>query len=214
MHRSPSNTFRGPPDPSSGHKSMRQKLERVEGALLALPQALEEYLEAFSSCCLSGLKLASLFETLFHDTPVLLVALRFREACEQVGDKAAKSGLLLRQEVVGPVKRAAPVFGVVRGRLESHAKAANKHEGYLRQLESLKSAQGAGASRHKVAQMEGKFHSSAEDFAREDSLLAEALSELQRMRVEVSGVWGGGGGEGGGGEDEDGEAPSDTYCPN
>ena len=182
MMKSPFRTSR---EASGEHKTLRQKLERLDGNLLAIPQALNECLEAFSSWCLSGLKLASLMESFFQETPVLLVALRFREVCQQLGDYAERSGLLLRQEMESAVKKVAGVFGDVRGHLDSHGRAAAKHESYLRQLESLKSSQ--SASRHKVEQVEAKFEASAEEFAREDSRLAEALNELHKMKVEVKG---------------------------
>lgn len=159
-------------------------LERLESTLSAVPPALSEYLDAFNSFCLSGVKLASLLETLFQETPILLVALRFREACELLGDKCTKSGVVLKQDIVSPVKRLATSLSKLRSRVDSHAKAASKHESYLKQLESLKLS--LNPNRQKVDQVEHKFHASAEDFAKEDSQLAEALNDLHKMRVEVS----------------------------
>jgi len=171
-------------DPNSSHKNMRNMLERLESTLSAVPPTLSEYLDAFNSFCLSGVKLASLLETLFQETPVLLVALRFREACELLGDKCNKSGVVLKQDIVSPVKKLATSLSKLRSRVDSHAKAASKHESYLKQLESLKLS--LNPNKQKVDQVEHKFHASAEDFAKEDSQLAEALNELQKMRVEVS----------------------------
>lgn len=171
-------------DPNSSHKNMRNMLERLESTLSAVPPTLSEYLDAFNSFCLSGVKLASLLETLFQETPILLVALRFREACELLGDKCNKSGVVLKQDIVSPVKRLATSLSKLRSRVDSHAKAASKHESYLKQLESLKLS--LNPNRQKVDHVEHKFHASAEDFAKEDSQLAEALNDLQKMRVEVS----------------------------
>ena len=168
---------------NNSYKSMKQKLERLESTVSAVPSTLNEYLEAFSQLCLSGVKLASLLETIFQDTPILLVALRFREACEQINDKCSKSGVILKQEIVGPVKKLAPALGKLRGRVDSHSKALVKHESCLKHLESFKSSQ--HASRQKLEQVEHKFHSSAEEFAREDGLLAEAQNDLYKLRVEV-----------------------------
>lgn len=167
------------------HKSMKHKLERLESTVSAIPQTLNEYLEAFSAFCVSGIKLASLLETLFQETPVLLVALRYREACEKLNDKCTKSGLIVRQEVLPPVKKMAPSLSKLRSRLESHAKAVSKHESYSKQLESLQSSHNSN-KQQKLEQLEHKFHSSAEDFAKEDGLLAEALNDFYKMRVEVS----------------------------
>ena len=171
-------------DPNSSHKNMRNMLERLESTLSAVPLTLSEYLDAFNSFCLSGVKLASLLETLFQETPILLVALRFREACELLGDKCNKSGVVLKQDIVSPVKKLATSLSKLRSRVDSHAKAASKHESYLKQLESLKLS--LNPNKQKVDQVEHKFHASAEDFAKEDSQLAESLNELQKMRVEVS----------------------------
>jgi len=159
-------------------------LERLESTVSALPPTLSEYLDAFNSFCLSGVKLASLLETLFQESPILLVALRFREACELLSDKCNKTGVMLKQDIVGPVKKLAPSLSKLRSRVDTHAKAASKHESYLKQLESLKLS--LNPNRQKLEQVEQKFHASAEDFAKEDSKLAEALNELHKMRVEVS----------------------------
>ncbi len=169
-------------DPNnSTHKAMKQNLDRLESTVSAVPQALGEYVDAFNSYCLCGVKLASLLETLFQETPILLVALRFREACEQLGDKCTKMGVLQKQEVVGPVKRIAPALSKLRGRVESHGKVITKHESYFKQLEQLKDTH-----HPKKEKLESKFHASAEEFAREDAQLAEALNDLHQLRVEVS----------------------------
>ena len=157
----------------------------MDSTVTAIPQTLTEYMDAFNSFCLTGIKFASLLETVFQDTPILLMALRFREACEQMNDKCSKSTLILKNEVVPPVKRKlAPSLSQLRNRLESHAKALSKHESYARQLENLSSMQ--NPNKQKMEQVEGKFQTSAKDFAKEDSQLAEALNEVQKMRVEVS----------------------------
>lgn len=174
-------------DPNNAHKNMRHKLERLETTVSAVPQSLGEYLDAFNSYCISGIKLASLLETLFQETPIWLVSLRFRESCEQMSEKCNKSGVLLRQEIVGPVKKIAPALSKLRSHLDNHAKAASKHESYLKQLEQLKSS--GNPNKQKLEQVEHKFHTSAEEFAKEDSQLAEALNELQQLRVEVSFPW-------------------------
>ena len=168
---------------SNSHKSMKQKLERLENTLSALPKALCEYMDTFSSLSETGVKLASLLETLFQETPILLIALRFREACETINDKCSKSGLFLKQEIVPPFKKMAPTLSKLRSQVESHAKVVSKHESYLKQLENLKASQ--NPNRQKLEQVEHKFHQSAEDFAKEDSHLAEALNDLYKTRVEV-----------------------------
>ena len=143
-------------------------------------------MEAFNSFCLSGIKFSSLLETLFQDTPVLMVALRFREACEQLNDKCSKSTVMLKGEMVPAVtKKLAPSLSRLRNRIDSHAKAMSKHETYVKQLENLGAAQ--SPNKQKLEQVEGKFQTSAKDFAKEDSLLAEAMNDVQKMRVEVSG---------------------------
>ena len=175
----------GASQPANSHKAMRQNLDRMDSTVTAIPQTLGEYMDAFSAFCLSGVKLASLLETVLQDTPILLVALRFREACEQMNDKCGKSSVMLKGEVVPPVtKKLAPSLSQLRSRLDSHAKALSKHESYARQLENLSGAQ--NPSKQKLEQVENKFRASAKDFAKEDSQLAEALNEVHKMRVEVS----------------------------
>ena len=173
-------------DPNSSHRNMRHMLERLESTVSALPPTLSEYLDAFNSFCLSGVKLASLLETLFQESPILLVALRFREACELLSDKCNKTGVMLKQDIVGPVKKLAPSLSKLRSRVDTHAKAASKHESYLKQLESLKLS--LNPNRQKLEQVEQKFHASAEDFAKEDSKLAEALNELHNSIKPVASV--------------------------
>ena len=171
---------------NASHKTMKQKLDRLESTLSALPQVLSEYIDAFNTYCLYGIKLASLLETLFQETPILLVALRFREACEQLSDKSNKTGVLQKQEIVGPVKKMAPALSKLRSRVESHGKIIAKHESYRKQLEQIKLSH--HPKKEKLEHIENKFHTSAEEFAREDAQLAEALNELHQLRVEVSQV--------------------------
>lgn len=170
---------------NNSHKAMKQKLERMESTVTAIPQTLSEYMDSFNSFCLSGIKFASLLETLFQDTPILLVALRFREACEQMNDKCGKSALMLKGEIVPPVlKKLAPSLSHLRGKIESHAKALSKHESYSKQLENFSGAQ--SPNKQKLEQVESKFQASAKDFAKEDSQLVEAMNEVHKIRVEVS----------------------------
>ena len=151
LHKSPSHSRKDSPPNTTTHKTLKHKLDRLESTVTALPQAFCEYVDAFGSFCLAGIKLASLLETVFQDTPVLLLALRFREGCELVGDKCSKSSLFIKQEVVPPVKKFGPALGVLRNRVETHARVLAKHESYLKQLESLKMAQ--NPSRMKVEQV-------------------------------------------------------------
>ncbi len=148
--KSPSSPRKDSP-PNTSHKTLKQRVDRLDSTVTALPLAFTEYLEAFGSFCLAGIKLASLLETFFQDTPVLTIALRFREACELLGDKCSKSSLFLKQELVPPVRRFGPTLGVLRSRVETHAKVLSKHESYLKQLECLKSSQ--NPNRTKVEQV-------------------------------------------------------------
>lgn len=182
--KSPSPRLGGPQQANNSHKTMKQNLERMDHTVNAIPQTLGGYMDAFNAFCQSGVKLASLMETVLQDTPTLLLALRFREVCEQMNDKCKKSAMMLKGEVVPPVTtKLAPSLAHLRKRLESHAKAASKHEHYATQLESLGSAQ--NPSKQKLDQVESKFQAAANDFAREDSKLVEALNEVHKMRVEV-----------------------------
>lgn len=170
---------------SSTHKSMRQNLDRMESTVTAIPQALGEYMDCFNSFCLSGIKFSSLLETMFQDTPVLLVALRFREACEQLNDKCIKSTMMLKGEIVPPItKKLAPSLSKLRSRVDGHAKALSKHESHVKQMENLNSSQ--TPNKQKLEQLEAKFEASATDFAKEDANLVEARNEVQKIRVEVS----------------------------
>ena len=169
----------------SSHKSVKQNLDRLDSTVSAIPQTLGEYMDTFNSFCLSGMKLASLLETLFQDTPVLVVALRFREACEQMKEKCGKSTVVIKGEMVPPLtKQLSSSLSNLRSRLDSHAKALSKHESYRKQLETLSCAQ--APNKQKLEQVENKFQTSAKDFAKEDVQLAEALNDVHRMRVEVS----------------------------
>jgi len=164
---------------------MKQSLDRMDNTVTAIPRTLTEYMDSFNTFCLSGIKLASLFETVFNDTPILLVALRFREACELMHDKCDKSTMMQKGEVIQPMTKLAPSLSQLRSRIDGHAKAHSRHESYAKQLESLSSAQ--SPNKQKLEQVEAKFQASAKDFAKEDSLLAEAMNEAQKMRVEVRG---------------------------
>ena len=169
---------------SNSHKTMKQNVDRMDQAVSAIPQTLGDCMDNFSAFCQSGVKFASFMETVLQDTPTLLLALRFREVCEQMNDKCKKSAMMLNGEVVPPVKtKLVPSLVHLKKRLDSHAKAVSKHEHYAVQLENLGSAQ--NTSKQKLDQVEGKFKAAANDFAKEDSKLVEALNEVHRMRVEV-----------------------------
>ena len=165
------------------HKIWKNKLEKLETAVSAVPQSLKDYLDFFTSFCEAGTKLASLLETLFQDTPLLCLALRFREACEELSDKCNKTGLLLKQEITAPVKRIVPGLSKLRSRLNSHAHALAKYESYQSQLEALKSQ--SNPSKQKLEHVEDKFQNYSMEFAKEDTQLACALDELYNLRVEV-----------------------------
>lgn len=175
---------RGGSPGGSSHKTVKQNLDRLESTVTAIPPALGEYMDSFNSFCLSGIKFASLLETLFQDTPVLLVAMRFRESCEQMKEKCGKTTMAVKNELVPPLtKKLAPSLSHLRGRIDSHAKALNKHESYAKQLENLSCAQ--TQNKQKLEHVESKFQTSAKDFSKEDVQLAEALNEVDKMRVEV-----------------------------
>ena len=169
-------------DPSS-HKGMRQKLERVESSLNAVPPAMEEAVEGLEAHCTAGIKLASLMETVLQDSPLLLLALRYKEACETLLDKTSRSGLAMKGELVAPVKRLGPSVSRLRSRIDSHAKASSRHEACAKQLEGITLS--SSTSRSKQEQVEAKFRSSAQDFAQEDRQLILANTEFTQMRTEV-----------------------------
>ena len=176
-------------EPSNTHKAMRQRLERLESSLNAIPPAMEEAVEGLEAHCTTGIKLASLLETVLQDSPLLLLALRYKEACETLLDKTSRAGLALKGELVAPVKKLGPTVSRLRSHIDSHAKASSRHESCLRQLEGVMLS--SSASRSKQEQVEAKFRSSAQEFALEDQQLSLAHTEFSQMRTEVSGSgWG------------------------
>ena len=165
------------------HKNLQQRLDRLENTVSAIPQSMNEFVEGLNQSGLSGIKVACLLETLFQDTPMSMLALRFRDGCEQFSDKCNKSGTFITQEISGPVKKIGPSFSKLRSRLESHSKALVKYEAYEGQLEQLKSQQ--APNKQKIEQVEAKLSVAMEDYAREDKQLARALDDLNRLRSEV-----------------------------
>lgn len=176
---------RSSPPGGFSHKSLRQKLERLENTVSAIPQSMNEFIEGLNQCGLSGIKFACLLETLFQDTPMSVLALRFRDGCEQFSDKCNKSGTFIMQEISGPVKRIGPSLSKLRSRLESHSKSLSKYESYENQLEQLKAQQ--TPNKQKIEQVETKLNAAMEDYAKEDKQLARALDDLNRLRSEVMG---------------------------
>lgn len=170
------------------HKNLKQRLERLENTVSAIPQGMNEFIDGLNQCGLSGIKVACLLETLFQDTPMSMLALRFRDGCEQFSDKCNKSGTFITQEISGPVKKIAPSLSKLRSRLESHSKAVGKYESYESQLEQLKSQ--PTPNRQKIENVEAKLNSAMEDYAKEDRELARALDDLNRLRTEVWQKWG------------------------
>lgn len=169
-------------EPTS-HKAMRQRLERLESSLNAVPPAMEEAVEGLEAHCTAGVKLASLLETVLQDSPLLLLALRYKEACETLLDKTSRAALAMKGELVAPVKRLGPTVSRLRSHIDSHAKASSRHESCVRQLEGITLS--TSASQSKKEQVEAKFHSSAQEFAQEDRQLNLANTEFSQMRTEV-----------------------------
>ena len=168
------------------HKAMRQRLERVESSLNAIPPAMEEAVEGLEAHCTAGIKLASLLETVLQDSPLLLLALRYKEACETLLDKTSRAALALKGELVAPVKRLGPIVSKLRSHIDSHAKAASRHENCLRQLEGVTLS--SSTSRSKQEMVEAKFRSSAQEFALEDQQLSLTNTEFSQLRTEVGGA--------------------------
>ena len=158
-------------------------MERLENTVSAIPQGMNEFIESLNQCGLSGIKVACLLETLFQDTPMAMLALRFRDGCELFSDKCNKSGTLITQEISGPVKKIAPSLSRLRSRLESHSKALSKYESCENQLEQLKAQQ--TPNKQKIEQVEAKLNGAMEEFAKEDQQLARALDDLNQLRIEV-----------------------------
>ena len=167
----------------SSHKTMRQRLERVESSLNAVPPAMEEALEGLEAHCTAGIKLASLLETVLQDSPLLLLALRYKEVCETLLDKTSRAALTMKGELVAPVKRLGPTVSRLRSHIDSHAKASSRHESCVKQLEGV--TMSSSASRNKQGLVEAKFRSSAQEFAQEDKQLVLATTEFSQMRTEV-----------------------------
>ena len=172
-------------EPSS-HKGMRQRLERMEGSLNAVPRAMEESVEGLEAHCTAGVKLASLLETVFQDSPLLLLALRYKEACETLLDKSTRATLAMKGEVIAPVKRLGPTVSRLRSLIDSHAKASTRHESHVKQLEGV--TMSPSATRSKQEQVEAKFRASAQEFAQEDRQLILATTEFAQLRTEVGGA--------------------------
>ena len=165
------------------HKSLRQRLERVESSLNAVPPAMEEAVDGLESHCTAGIKLASLLETVLQDSPLLLLVLRYKEACETLLDKTSRAGLAMKGELVAPVKRLGPTVSRLRSHIDSHAKAYSRHQTYLKQLEGATLS--SSSTPRKLEQVEAKFQSSAQEFAEEDHQLCLAKTEFSQMRMEV-----------------------------
>lgn len=172
---------------STSHKGMRQRLERVESSLNAVPRAMEEAMEGVEAHCTAGIKLASLMETILQDSPLQLLALRYKEACETLLDKTSRASLALKGDLVTPMKRLGPSVSRLRSHIDSHAKAFSRHEASLKQLEVITLS--SSTSRSKQEQVEAKFQSAAKDFSQEDRQLILATTEFSQMRTEVMNDW-------------------------
>ena len=165
------------------HKTLRQRLERMETSLNAIPPAMEEAVDGLESHCTAGIKLASLLETVLQDSPLLLLVLRYKEACETLLDKTSRTGLAMKGELVAPIKRLGPTVSRLRSHIDSHSKASARHQSSLKQLEGATLS--SSTSRNKIEQVEAKFRSSAQEFAEEDHQLCLATTEFSQMRAEV-----------------------------
>ena len=160
------------------HKIRKQKLDKLECSIAELPACFEDLLKSLNGYCHSGVKLANLFDTVFEDTPLLMVAMRYREACEQLNEKCKRLEILFQPELASACKKTSPCVGHLRSCLDAHSKALSRYESAQNSLESISNAE--NASRQKT-----KFQNSLKEFAQEDTNLARFSDELDRLRVEV-----------------------------
>ena len=168
------------------HKCRKQRLEKLDNTISELPQCFEDLLKSLNGYCSAGIRLATLLSTVFDGTPLLLVAMRFKEASEKLELKSKSLEILLQPEFVSACKKIGPCVSQQRSCLDSHAKAISRYESAQNALDSANSS--PSGSRHKLEQAELKFNDALKEFATEDSNLARASDELDRLRVDVSAI--------------------------
>ena len=166
------------------HKWRKQRLEKLDSTISELPQCFEELLKSLNGYCSAGLRLSSLFGTVFEDTPLLLVAMRFKEASEQLEEKCKRLEIMLQPEFVSACKKIGPCVSHQRSCLDSHAKSLSKYESAQNALDALNSS--PSTPKQKLEQAEVKFKDALSNFAKEDTNLAHATDELDKLRVEVT----------------------------
>ncbi len=164
------------------YKLRKHRLEKLDSTISELPVCFDEWLNSLNGYCTAGSKLASLLEAVLEETPLLMTVSQYKEACEQLNDKCKRMEIHLQPEFVSACKKVGPCISQLRSTIGTHAKSLSKYESAQSQYENINSD---SASKAKIDQAETKFKNALQEFANQDKHLAEATSELDRLRVEV-----------------------------
>lgn len=167
------------------YKLRKHRLEKLDQAIAELPKCFDTTLGSLDSYCTSGRRLASLLEVVLEGSPLLMVALRYKDACEQLSEKCNRQEVLLQQEFVTACKKVGPSVSSLRSCLDAHAKLSLKYESAQNQLETVANTE--AKSKAKVDQAELKFQNALKEFSNQDSLLAKTTNDLDNTRLNVSG---------------------------
>lgn len=165
------------------YKLRKHRLEKLDSTISELPQCFEEWLNSLNGFSAMGIKLATLLEMVLEETPLLSVVLRYKEACEHLGTKCQQQEIRLQPEFKAACKKVGPRVSGLRNSIDSHAKSVSKYESAQNHYEAVSNAD--SASKQKLDQAELKFKNALQEFANEDTHLAKATAELDRLRVEV-----------------------------
>lgn len=169
--------------PKAEYKLRRHRFEKMDSSLTELPKCFDEWLVSLNNYCKTGCRLASLLETALDDTPLLMVVLRYKEACEHLLEKYAQQEIL-QQEFESACKKVGPSVSSLRNSLDVYAKLLTRYDSTQSHMEDIRRVDSNVTK--KGDHSETKFKTAQQELLNQESQLTKAIDDLNSSRVKVS----------------------------
>ena len=169
--------------PKAEYKLRRHRFEKMDSSLTELPKCFDEWLVSLNNYCKTGCRLASLLETALDDTPLLMVVLRYKEACQHLIEKYAQQEIL-QQEFETACKKVGPSVSSLRNSLDIYAKLLTRYDSVQNHMEDIRRVDSSITK--KGDQSETKLKTALQELLNQETQLTKVTDDLNASRVKVS----------------------------
>jgi hypothetical protein len=172
------------PEPKSGdHKLNKHRLEKLDRSLSEIPQYFDLLLNSLRTFCSAGSNLGLLLEAVLEDTPLISVAIKYKESCRLIEEKYTHQEDLLKPAFVSACKRLGTTISGLRNSYDHHAELLAKSESVKAQLKQLEHSDSASAA--KLEQADLKYQSLLRDLTTQEVELNNSVHSLDTEREKV-----------------------------